>query len=86
MSTGVTGVLLVAQIRDYGVDQATIGITFLTFSVGFVLAGFSSGAMTRVRILALEVGVQASSSPLVWIREFRGLCERRRACRWVGGP
>ncbi|MEN3307164.1 MAG: hypothetical protein V7603_3366, partial [Micromonosporaceae bacterium] len=44
-SAGVTGVLLLAQIRDYGVDRATIGITFFTGSAGFVLAGSTAGAL-----------------------------------------
>ncbi len=48
--------LLVAQIRDYGVDQATIGITFLTGSAGFVLAGVTAGSLihrggTRMALL-----------------------------------
>jgi fucose permease len=45
VSAGVTGVLLLAQIRDYGVDRATIGITFFTGSAGFVLAGFTAGTV-----------------------------------------
>src|SRR5690554_3197305 len=43
ISAGVGGVLLPAQIRDYGVDMATIGITFFTFSAGFFLAGATAG-------------------------------------------
>jgi fucose permease len=58
VSAGVNGVLLVAQLRDYAVDRATIGITFFTGSAGFVLAGLTAGALihrfgTR---LALVVG------------------------------
>lgn len=45
VSTGVTGVLLPAQMRDYGVAEATIGITFFTFSAGFLLAGATAGAL-----------------------------------------
>ncbi|MFL6075937.1 MAG: MFS transporter [Mycobacteriales bacterium] len=45
VSGGVTGVLLPAQIRDYGVDQATIGIAFFTGSAGFLLASTGSGAL-----------------------------------------
>jgi len=45
VSTGVTGVLLPAQMRDYGVAEATIGITFFTFSAGFMLAGSTAGAL-----------------------------------------
>jgi fucose permease len=45
VTAGVSGVLLVAQMRDYGVDRPTIGITFFTTSAGFVLASLSSGAL-----------------------------------------
>ncbi|MDG4787233.1 MFS transporter [Micromonospora sp. WMMD1102] len=45
LSAGVAGVLLPAQIDDYGVDKATIGITFFTFSAGFLLAGISTGGL-----------------------------------------
>jgi fucose permease len=38
------GVLLPAQITDYGVGRAAIGVCFLTFAAGFILASFSSGA------------------------------------------
>ena len=61
VSAGVTGVLLLAQIRDYGVDRATIGITFFTGSAGFVLAGSTAGGLihrfgTRI---ALVIGGSA---------------------------
>ncbi|HEY1699037.1 MAG TPA: MFS transporter [Trebonia sp.] len=39
------GVLLPAQMSDYGVDRATIGITFFMVSAGFVIAGLASGAL-----------------------------------------
>ena len=45
ISAGVGGVLLPAQISDYSVDMATIGLTFFTFSAGFLLAGTSAGAL-----------------------------------------
>jgi fucose permease len=45
ITAGVTGVLLPAQMGDYGVDRATIGISFFTSSAGFVLAGLSTGAL-----------------------------------------
>src|SRR5262245_56807898 len=56
LGAGVSGVLLLAQIRDYGVDQATIGITFFTNSAGFVLGGVTSGPLihrygTRMALL-----------------------------------
>jgi len=45
VSAAVSGVLLPAQMASYGVDRATIGITFFTSSAGFVLAGISTGAL-----------------------------------------
>src|SRR3954452_11195667 len=45
VGAGVGGVLLLAQIRDYGVDRATIGLTFFTGSAGFVLAGATAGPL-----------------------------------------
>lgn len=41
---GVGGVLLPAQIADYGVGSAAIGVCFFTFGAGFFLASFSAGA------------------------------------------
>ncbi|HEV2346127.1 MAG TPA: MFS transporter [Actinocrinis sp.] len=57
VSAGVGGVLLPAQMSDYGVDRAKIGITFFVFSAGFMLAGASTGALvhrlgTRVALAA----------------------------------
>jgi hypothetical protein len=56
VSAGVTGVLLVDQMRDYAVDRATIGIIFFAKSAGFVLAGATAGALihrfgTRVALV-----------------------------------
>ncbi|MEE6259894.1 MFS transporter [Plantactinospora sonchi] len=45
VSAGVGGVLLPAQILDYGVDKAAIGTTFFTFSAGFLLAGVTTGRL-----------------------------------------
>jgi fucose permease len=45
ISAAVSGVLLPSQMASYGVDRATIGITFFTGSAGFVLAGISTGAL-----------------------------------------
>ncbi len=45
VSAGVGGVLIPAQIRDYDVDLATIGLTFFTSSAGFFLAGSSTGEL-----------------------------------------
>jgi fucose permease len=45
ISLAANGVLLPAQMASYGVDRATIGITFFTGSAGFVLASMSTGMM-----------------------------------------
>ena len=47
ISAGISGVLLPAQILDYGVDKATVGITFFTFSAGFMLAGATAGQVVH---------------------------------------
>jgi fucose permease len=45
LGAGVSGVLLPEQIRDYGVDKATIGLTFFAGSGGFFLAGITAGPL-----------------------------------------
>ncbi|MFD7654133.1 MFS transporter [Actinosynnema sp. NPDC059797] len=45
LGTGAGGVLLVEQMDDYGVDRATIGLTFFTASAGFMVAGATAGAL-----------------------------------------
>jgi fucose permease len=45
VSSGASGVLLPAQMAGYGVDRATIGITFFTVSAGYVLASLGIGAL-----------------------------------------
>ncbi|MDI1466053.1 MFS transporter [Catellatospora sp. KI3] len=45
ISSGVGGVLLPAQITDYGVDKATIGLTFFTSGAGFLLGATGAGAL-----------------------------------------
>ena len=47
VSAGVGGVLLPAQISDYGVDKATIGLTFFAFSAGFMAAGATVGGLVH---------------------------------------
>ena len=76
LSAGAGGVLLPSQMATYGVDRATIGITFFAISAGYVLAGLSNGALlARLGIrLALTVGGGAfvlgglylASRPLFW--------------------
>jgi fucose permease len=45
ISAGINSVLLVAQMDDYGVSRATIGLTFFTGWAGFVLAGATAGGL-----------------------------------------
>ncbi|MFI5913055.1 MFS transporter [Dactylosporangium sp. NPDC051541] len=61
LNSGVNGVLIPAQMADYGVDEATIGLTFFTSSAGFMLAGATTGALLhRVHVrLALVIGIAA---------------------------
>src|SRR4051794_40448644 len=56
LSAGVGGVLLAAQIRDYRVDPATIGLMFFTGSVGFAAGSGTAGSLihrfgTRLTLL-----------------------------------
>ena len=45
ISGGAGGVLLPSQMATYGVSRSVIGITFFSFSVGFVLSSLSTGAL-----------------------------------------
>src|SRR5690349_1770565 len=45
VNAGVNGVLLAAQMDDYAVSRATLGLTFFAGSAGFVLAGMTAGAL-----------------------------------------
>jgi fucose permease len=45
INAAVGGVLVLAQMSDYGVDRAIIGITFITGSAGFVLGSLHSGPL-----------------------------------------
>lgn len=72
ISAGINGVALPAQMADYGVDRATIGITFFTFSAGFMLAGFAAGPLIHAAGLRVALVIAASafagSSLLVALR------------------
>jgi fucose permease len=57
VSAGVGGVLLPAQIADYGVDKATIGLTFFAFSAGFMTAGASVGRLVHRLGIAQAIAV-----------------------------
>jgi fucose permease len=58
LSAGIGGILIPAQMADYGVDESTIGITFFASSAGFMVAGATSGAMLhRLNVrAALAIG------------------------------
>jgi fucose permease len=43
ISASAPGVLVRAQMPEYGVDKATIALTFITFSVAYAVAGAVSG-------------------------------------------
>jgi fucose permease len=47
LTVGASGVLLPAQIADYGVGQAAVGASFFTSGAGFFLAGFSAGELQQ---------------------------------------
>src|SRR5688572_27070003 len=77
LSAGVGGVLLLAQMGDYGVGRAAIGLTFFSCSAGFVLAGATAGPLihrwgTRLALLAgalafVAAGVATATRPTFWI-------------------
>jgi fucose permease len=76
LSAGAPTVLIVEQMADYGVGRATIGLTFFTFSAGFVLAGATSGPLihrwgTRLALLGgalafTAAGVAIAVRPTFW--------------------
>ena len=47
IGAGVNGVLLPAQMRDYGVDRSTIGITFFACAAGFTLSSLLTGTLIQ---------------------------------------
>jgi fucose permease len=83
---GVSGPLLPAQMADYGVGRATIGIVFFTFSAGFMSAGSTVGALihrfgTRVTLIAgitavvlaaLCMGIRPAFAGLVGVEPVLG--------------
>jgi fucose permease len=64
VSAGVGGVLLPAQIGDYGVDKATIGLTFFTFSAGFMAAGATVGGLVHRLGIANAIAVGGAAFTL----------------------
>lgn len=77
LATGAPTVLIVAQMADYGVGPAAIGLMFFTFSAGFVLAGATSGPLihrwgTRLALLAgaaafTAAGLAVALRPAFWV-------------------
>ncbi|WP_051759305.1 MFS transporter [Herbidospora cretacea] len=63
IGAAVGGVLLPAQIDDYGVDKALIGLGFFTNSAGFLLAGLTNGAL--IERLGLRLALVAGSGVFV---------------------
>ncbi|MGH3167033.1 MAG: hypothetical protein ACRDN0_14240, partial [Trebonia sp.] len=63
INSGVSGVLLPSQMASYGVDRATIGITFFAGAAGFALAGVSAG--TLIHRFGVRVALAAAGAAFV---------------------
>ena len=63
INVGISVVLLPSQMASYGVDRATIGITFFTGSAGFVLASVSTGAL--IHRAGIRIALAAGGSAFV---------------------
>src|SRR5689334_5630069 len=57
LGAGVSGVLLPAQPRDYGIDEPTSGWTSLSSSAGFGSAGLASGPILHRLGLRLSLAL-----------------------------
>ena len=77
VNVGVGGVLLPAQVEDYGVDRATIGLTFFTFAAGFMAAGATVGPLVA-RFGARSILVLSGAEYVLG-----GLCLAVRPPFWV---
>jgi fucose permease len=67
LQAGVSGVLLPAQIDDYGVDKAVIGLTFFTFAAGFLLAGIAAGPLQHRLGMRATLVLGGSATVLSWL-------------------
>src|SRR6185437_10588258 len=77
ITSGSNGVLLLAQIKDYGVDRAVIGITFFVSSAGFLLASLNTGPLLhrfgfRATMVAgsgafVLIALYLSTRPAFWL-------------------
>ncbi|GAB1820578.1 MFS transporter [Herbidospora sp. RD11066] len=63
IGAAVGGVLLPAQIADYDVDKALIGLIFFTSSAGFLFAGLTNGAL--IERLGLRLALVAGAGTFV---------------------
>ena len=60
------GVLIPAQLSDYGIDRTTIGLMFLAFSAGFVTSAVASGSLTHRFGQRAYLVAGASAMLLAW--------------------
>lgn len=67
LSAGSSGVLLPAQIDDYGVDKAVVGLTFFTFAAGFFLAGAAAGPLLHRFGTRATLVLGGSAAVLCWL-------------------
>ncbi|GAA3464661.1 sugar MFS transporter [Saccharothrix longispora] len=87
---GASGVLLPAQLDDYGVDRATLGLTFLTGSAGFVLGGAAAGPLLHrwgPRTVLAAAGVLFAVAALVTAAHppFVGYALLQAVVGWASG-
>ena len=67
LSAGVSGVLLPAQIDDYGVDKAIVGLTFFTNAAGFLLAGAATGPLLHRFGIRATLALGGAATVLAWL-------------------
>ena len=67
LSAGVSGVLLPAQIDDYGVDKAIVGLTFFTNAAGFLLAGAATGPLLHRFGIRATLALGGAAPVLAWL-------------------
>ena len=86
---GGAGVVLPAQIDDYGVDKTTIGLTFIAFSTGYVLSAAANGALLHrfgVRAyLLLGAGILLAAAVLTGLRPSFALLVGLQLAMGFGG-
>jgi fucose permease len=70
VNAGVNGVLLAAQMDDYAVSRATLGLTFFSGSAGFVLAGVTAGAL--IHRFGIRIAAAAGSGIYVLAAVYAG--------------